>query len=185
MTGRSIYFAQCIAPNGMDMGAIKIGCSYGVGSRLSSISNQVPFACKRLATCPGEMFEESVLHAWLRHERIRGEFFHDGGETRRLVDLVAVTGKFPLAIDPMDLTRPLAWLQPSNVERFMDVHGLTLAEAAAFAGGKLRSYEIQIKAGVPSRRFVAALVVAALKKGHRVNWDSDFLAHAEANGETA
>lgn len=171
---RRIYFARCIAANGADMGAIKIGCSWHFRERAASISAQVPFRCEVLTTCPGEMFEESALHMWLKADHIRGEFFHDRGEVRRFVELVRQTDAMPITIEPN--RPPWPWVKKPGVLNFMAVHGLSLSDATKVSGALLKSYEVMMNSTKgPSRRFVAALTVAALRKGHVVDWQSDFL----------
>ena len=167
MSGRMIYFGRCVAANGADMGAIKIGCSARVEERIAAISTQVPFTCEKLATCPGGWFAEEVLHMWLRADQIRGEFFHDRGETRRLTNLVAATGELPFMVPDVP-----HWEISSVVAlAFMAAHGITAATIAALTGGKVKSYEAMLATQVlPSRRVVAALTVAAIQKQQAVDW---------------
>lgn len=170
-----IYFARCIAANGADMGAIKIGCSCDVERRQSQVETLLPFSMETIATCPGDFFDEYLLHFWLRNDRISGEYFHDRGEVMRLAERATRTGKFPLDIEirrPDDWTD---WVKMSDAIQFMDQYGLTLADVAGESQSKLRTYDQHIKKDdVPNRRFVAALIVAALRKGNAVRWPSDF-----------
>jgi hypothetical protein len=168
---RQVYFARCIAANGADMGAIKIGCSYQPLDRVGAVSALQPYECKLLATCAGTMLEEAIAHLWLREHRIAGEFFHDTPEVMAFVDEVIRTGAFPVRfrIGASEYLPSMA-----EATAFMARHGLVVDEMQALTGATSTTYRDQIKLGKrPNRRFIAAMMVAALRRGHRINWPQD------------
>ncbi len=174
MKPTTIYFAACKAPNGSDIGAIKVGCSANVKKRAKALSAGQPYTCTILATCPGSFLEEAVLHEWLRADQISGEFFHDTAEVRRLISSTRETSRMPVRIEAG--TVPLRWIDQGGTANFMAAHGLTVDEAVKLTGRHVAFFMAGLRQKVPSRRLVASLAVAALKKGHAVNWEADFLA---------
>lgn len=168
-----VYFARCVAVNGADMEAVKIGCSWHVPHRLKSIEALVPFDCELIASVPGDMFLEYTVHMWFRADRIAGEYFR---ATPRVIDFIErakATGKVPLRISVTGDDGP--WLHMPAAIAFMNRHGLTVADVAAVSGSQVKSYQAHLeKAERPNRRFVAAMTVAALERGHRVFWPRDF-----------
>jgi hypothetical protein len=181
---RQVYFARCIAANGADMGAIKIGCSYHPLDRVGAVSALQPYDCRVLASCPGTMLEESVAHLWLRDHRIAGEFFRDAPEVMAFVDEVAGHGRFPerLAIGASEYLPNM-----TQAKNFMARHSVGVDEMQALTGATSSAYRDQIKLGKnPNRRFIAAMIVAALRRGHRVNWPQDLMAEtAPTEGQAA
>lgn len=170
-----LYFAACIGPDGADLGAIKIGCSGDVKRRTDRLSAGQPYTCKLLACCPGAFLEEAVIHEWLHADQISGEFFHDGPAVQLLISRTRETSRMPLAVHSGSV--PLRWIDQSGVANFIAAHGLTLSEAAALTGRRLDFFEAGVRQKTPPRRVVAALAVAAIRKGGTVDWTTDFLAH--------
>lgn len=173
---RRVYFARCIAANGVDMGAIKVGCSFYGVKRLHALSVNEPFDLELIGSFPGEMFEEAAMHCWLRKERIGGEYFHVGGEASRCAEIVAQTGRNPL---PMSMEPPSGtagkWITWDEVTAFMGRAGVTVEEVAEAAGSRLVSYRAHMKhSATPNRKFVAGLTVAAIRKGFEVRWEAPF-----------
>jgi hypothetical protein len=169
-----VYFARCVAANGADMEAIKIGCSWGVTSRLKSIEANVPFDCQFLTDAPGDMFVESAVHMWFRGDRIAGEYFRSSPSLCAFIEEVRQSGEIPLRIRcRKEFDGP--WITMDGVRAFMARHGLTVHDIVSVSGGKVVSCEMHMKqAERPNRRFAAALTVAALERGKRVRWPEDF-----------
>jgi hypothetical protein len=166
-----VYFARCLTANGADMGAIKIGCTYSLDVRLVAIGHSLPFHCEVITSCAGTMFEESAVHLWLADHRISGEYFHDAPEVLRFVAAVQEKRKLPL-----HLTIRNEYPFPSMDEafNFMARHGLAADDLSALTRTRTVTYQNMIaRRDKPNRRFIAALMVAALKKGHHVDWRRD------------
>lgn len=167
MSGQSnIYFARCVAENGADMGAIKIGCSFNYGRRIKMVNAGLPFTCELLAHCPGDMLVENVIHFALRSHKIRGEFFRSDEPVMAMVSSVAKTGLPPFP----DLPETVKFHVPNmdQAREFMRRHDLTIEQMAEITGVRAKSYEIHMqKSNAPNRRFVSALVVCAMEKGIR------------------
>jgi hypothetical protein len=176
LTG-DVYFARCFTARGLDMSAIKIGCSYHLPDRLDALACNLPFDCRLITQCPGSLFEEAIAHLWLKSHRIAGEYFHDAPEVLDFVSEVERTGRFPLKLSVAS-EYPLPTM--AEARNFMARHGLVVADLAAASGVQSPSgYAGMIKRDLkPNRRFIAAMVVAALRKGRRVHWRSD-LRHVE------
>lgn len=172
----SIYFAACITPGGTLLGAIKVGCAANPAKRAMQLSSGQPYTCDVLATCPGGFLEEAVLHEWLLSESISGEFFRDGPKVRALITSVRETSCFPLPLAHAPNVRLVTWFDKLGIAHFMDAHGLTHREAAKLTGRRLTFFQAGEAAKKPPRRYVAALAVAAIRKGHSVSWEADFLA---------
>ena len=183
MKSTSIYFAECIAPDGKPIGAVKIGCSSNVKVRAQKLSAGQPYICNVLASCPGGFLEEAFLHEWLRTDRIDGEFFRDTAEVRRLAASTRETQRFPLPVVVGSV--PLRWIDQSGVFNFLVAHDLPLEQAAELTGRDPVFFEAGSRQKVPQRRFVAALAVAAVRKGDTVDWSADFIAHERRLREAA
>ncbi len=118
-------------------GAIKIGTSTDVRSRLSTLQIASPYELTLLVTIPGDHERERALHDRFDRERLRGEWFRGDGELRMLVQMlsewrgndVACTAlvdgllKFPLEVvdDAKDIEehRRRAALMTDAVRAFM------------------------------------------------------------------
>lgn len=184
MSDPVVYFAQCFASaNGADMGTIKVGCTRNVGGRMNWLKSGEPFEGKIIATCPGEFFEEAALHSWLKADCLRGEYYHDRGEVRRLADLTAATGRMPLPITRAEICH--TWITMAQAEDFLRRHGLERDEVISLSGMYPATFDARIKQRVPSRSFVADLITAALRKGHSVDFERDFLGYSEAKARAA
>lgn len=166
-----VYFARCFTARGVDMHAIKIGCSFNLPHRLDGVTCCQPYDCKLIATVPGELFEEAVCHLWLKSHRIAGEYFHDDPEVMEFIAACERDGKLPL---PMLVSRDHL-PDADEARNFMARHELTIADLARAAGVQSpRSYEVQLKPGKsPNRRFIAAMMTAALRKGRSIDWLAD------------
>lgn len=177
MTNGRVYFARCYTAKGADMGAIKVGCSYHVPNRLLAVECNQPFNLRLVGTCPGTLFEEAVAHLWLKSHRIGGEFFHDHPDVVSFMEEAITKQVFPLGISVAREHMPSA----EEAKYFMQRHGLTIADLAAATGVRsTMTYAPPFKRGVaPNRRIVAAMMVAALRKGQRINWPRD-LSYIEA-----
>ena len=151
----SVYFAECMGPDGSPIGAIKIGCSGNVKLRAQRLAAGQPYSCNVLATCPGGFLEEAFLHEWLRHDQIDGEFFRDTAEVRRLVSSTRETARFPAPVYGGMV--PLRWIDQTGVENFLAAHRLDLETAARLTGRDLVFFEAGVRQKVPPRKLVAAL----------------------------
>ena len=79
--GSFVYFIECA-----EAFAIKIGFTSSVARRFSMLQTSSPFELKLLVTVPGGVEHEARLHWLFQRERIRGEWFRDGGGLRSMVD---------------------------------------------------------------------------------------------------
>jgi hypothetical protein len=179
----SIYFAECIAPDGKPFGAVKIGCSHNVKVRLQKLSAGQPYSCNVLASCPGGFLEEAFLHEWLRADQISGEFFRDTAEVRSLASSTRETNRFPLPVVVGSV--PIRWIDQSGVGNFLAAHDLTVEQAVELTGRDPMFFAAGLRQKVPQRRLVASLAVAAVRKGDTVDWSADFLAHERQLREAA
>lgn len=76
-----IYFVeQC--------GFIKIGFSDNWAKRISSIQNATPFRVRRLIVIKSIVGHEAELHEKFAHHHVRGEWFTDTPEIRKVIDLL-------------------------------------------------------------------------------------------------
>jgi hypothetical protein len=166
----SVYFARCFTTRGMDIGAIKIGSSHYVAHRLDAISTNQPYDCRLIGTCPGNMLEEYAAHLWLRPYRISGEYFHADPEVMDFVERACTSNQFPLPVHDANEYLPSA----AEARNFLECHGLTLEDLAATSGSKVASYKTAFNNDTrPTRRMIAAMMVAALRKGHVIRWQAD------------
>lgn len=171
-----VYFARCVAANGADMEAIKIGLSYDPPARIASVGSLLPFTCEFIGSTPGCLFAENFIHMWLREEAIGGEYFHARGETLRVADHVARTGELPpdmRAIQIADETIvDFRTVEPST---FMHRHKITFEDTEKLAGvGADYHRKLIERKPKGNRRFLAALAVTAVRKGRSVYWPRDF-----------
>lgn len=173
MSVTSVYFAECIGPNGSPMGAIKIGCSARVARRIGQLSSGQPYTCKLLVSFPGHLLDEALMHEWLRDDQISGEFFADTPAVRDVIMSARETQGMPFPVEGAEVR--LADVGAGGVRTFMAMHGLTVAEAAALTGRAAVFYDAGLAQKTPPRALVASLAVAALRKGRRVEWDFDFI----------
>lgn len=170
-----VYFARCVAPNGADMGAIKIGCSHRLDSRITQLSAGEPFRCELLTKFQGTSFSEAAIHFLLRAHKIRGEYFHAEPPVMEMVNRVKRTGVNPLPIKERGEKAPYVWMKMPQVVSFMERHDISAADVADVTGAREKTYANHItKNPIPNRRFVAALTVAAIERGHEVEWPHSF-----------
>lgn len=162
----ALYFAKCVAANGADMGAIKIGCSYRMTHRLADISRNEPFDLELIASCAGDMFQESAVHMWFREHRIGGEFFRDHPDVIEFAQEAQRLGRIPLPISEAEGW----WLTCDEVAAFLDRHKITHDDIAAVAGTRPASVGYALKKPQPNRRLVGAVCIAAIEKGAKVSW---------------
>jgi len=85
-----VYFIQ--AETG---GPIKIGTALDVSKRIAMLQTGNPEQLVVLHTFPGQRDLESALHATLREHRIRGEWFADCPEVRRVMQSTPIALKAP------------------------------------------------------------------------------------------
>lgn len=88
----SIYFIQA-GKNG----PIKIGyTNNGVNERLNQLQTACPYELKLLWVYEGETYTESEVQESLRHEHIRGEWFHPGKDVFEKIKELCITTEIDL-----------------------------------------------------------------------------------------
>jgi len=168
----SVYFAKCIAANGMDMDCIKIGLSHEPVDRVVSVSIQLPFSCELIASVPGDVFLEHFVHMWLRSHKVGGEYFHARGEVLQIAEYARQHGKLPFKVYE---TGEDNWHRV-DVPSYMSKHGITFKEVERLSGVTAGLYRKLIeRKPCGNRRFLAALAVTAIKRGLSVTWQRDFI----------
>lgn len=174
----SIYFARCIGWDGTDMHAFKIGMSHVPDERTAAISSQLPFACEIVATAPGDLFVEGVVHMWLRNHKLGGEYYKAEGETLVLVEFAKRHGRLPFPITHDGNTYSLADV---DIKSFMEKHGLDFDEVERLAGVSAGYYRKLFDDGTRfNRRFLAAVAVSVMRRGFSVQWPLDFIPAVKA-----
>jgi hypothetical protein len=76
-----IYFARCEDMNGY----IKIGRATNPRKRISDLRNGCPYEVILLATLPGGLLREKILHRRFEASRIRGEWFSPSPELMEVI----------------------------------------------------------------------------------------------------
>ena len=171
MSGLSVYFARCTTFDGVDMHAIKIGCSLTVSRRLKAVAMLQPYDCQLLATFDGGLFHEGLMHLWLHKHRIGGEFFRDDPEVIEVIDHVNRTGHAPFQFRE----GPFRWITMDDFRAFIEAYEITAADIAAVTGRKAKTYEIHIKTQEKaSHRLVGAAMVVAMRRGHSITYPNSF-----------
>jgi hypothetical protein len=171
-TNGKVYFGKCFSLDGYDLKVVKIGCAGNPEQRVRQVQTGQPFRVELAAFMPGDMFLEFFIHMWLREEAVSGEFFRLGSETARLLDHVKETGTHPF---PIIWSEPEGWFKTLDVVQFMGRHDITLSEVRKLSGATCKAYDVLLKKErCGNRRFLAALAVAAVKKGIQIDWPKDF-----------
>lgn len=170
MSGRMVYFAECIGPKGAPIGAYKIGCSYGWQSRLKQVSSGLPFSLEIRAAVPGDLVLERICHLALKEYCISGEYFHASERVIKVAKYAAENGRaFQLIEDLGEHTVP-----DGSVKAFMGFHDVTLADICTLLGVAPSQYEKRIeKSKYKSRNLIAAAAVVANRRGQYVRWPTD------------
>lgn len=168
-----VYFAKCIGPTGDPIGAYKIGCSYGWNFRTKQISAAMPFSLEVEATVQGGFVMETAIHLCLKEDCISGEYFHARGEVLEFVKRCATTGSPFARINDAAGTDGMP---DGSLEAFMKFHEVSLHDACSVLGVSVKDYEKKVaKGSFRSRKIVAAVALAAARRGQYVNWPSDAL----------
>ncbi len=177
--GQDVYFARCIAANGMDMQAVKIGCSYGHLNRVASIGLLLPFHCELIGAIPGCMLTEDFIHMWLDAEKIGGEYFHARGETLRVVEHVRLFGSLPSDMRGYQSATDIDTIA-ADIAGFMRRNRITFEDTERLAGVRA-NYHRRLIEREPhgNRRFIAALAVTAVRKGLAISWPDHFKPRAQ------
>jgi hypothetical protein len=167
---RKVYFARCIGPTGVPMGAYKIGCSYGWNDRIKTVTANLPFTLEVAAVVPGSMFMEAAVHLYLKAHRIAGEYFYANEAVERFVQRAAERGEafnyiFDLGSD---------YSNDGTVEAFLHYHGVSLKEACLRAGTDPKRFEAMKVVGKNRRVLVGAALVAA-ERGQVVHWPDNVI----------
>jgi hypothetical protein len=167
-----LYFASCTTVDGIDLGVIKIGLSHKPLKRMRELTVNEPFVCELICTTPGDIFLEYFCHMWLDSDRVAGEYFKKSPEMERMIASIQQTGKLPF---PIEFTSEEGTFIHLDVTRFMRVKGISFRDVEDMTGLNAFYYKKMVeerKHG--SRRFLAALAVTAVKKGHKILWARDF-----------
>lgn len=168
-----VYFARCLTWSGQDMMAIKVGLAIDPVKRAKSVCSQQPYECELVATVPGDSFIEHFVQMWLRAYHLGGEYFRAEGETIRLMDHAREHGELPLPVSERQLGVKFSEL---DVSGFMARNHLTFRDVEALSGTARGHYQKRFeRTGYMNRRMLAALAVAAVKRGVSVQWPLDFI----------
>lgn len=168
----NVYFADCIAINGVDMGVVKIGLSHDVHKRVEAVAVNQPFKCKLICYTPGDLFLEYFVHMWFWKDRVSGEFFRRSDELCRVMDAVQMEGRLPFAVTRKG--RDINFCENDCVG-YMKRMGISFKDIERHAGVTTQHYQKLLeKQGYGNRRFLAALAVASVKMGNSINWVRDF-----------
>lgn len=166
-----VYFARCVTDGGIDMKAIKIGCSHDIDARVAGLQASMPFRCEVLASFPGHTIAENFLHMWLHSIRIRGEFFHDAPE---LMELIAYVQEHEALPFPIEFCADTDWVNNLDLPEYLRRKKLTMRSACKLAGVTSNYPKLLEQQPSGNRRVVAAVMVGAVKAGHRVRYPKDF-----------
>lgn len=168
--GQTVYFARCIGPSGAPLGAYKIGCSHGHGTRIKAVTVNLPFTLELIATTQGGLVTEAACLLHLREYRIRGEYVAENDATTFFMRRVVATGSaFHFLNDLGDFVEGDEWLEP-----FLAYHGVTLAEACEVLGKSVKQYENSKTIG-RNRRLIAAAALVAMDRQQYVRWPTDVI----------
>lgn len=174
LPGPSVYFAKCVTADGVDMNAVKIGCSYGFSERLSALEANMPFNCEFLCSLPGTFFLERFMHFWLRNDRIGGEYFRFCPELKKIVSSIKTTGSLPFSLTLAD--PKFDDIQAIDCVSFMQERGISFRDISKHTGVIAARYRTVLnKDPSGNRRLASALAVTAVRKGQSVKWPHDLL----------
>lgn len=172
----SVYFAKCVALDGYDLKATKIGLSHDPEKRIPQVAAGQPFKCELIASVPGNLYLEYFLQIWLRGECLGGEFFY-GEETTRITEYARKYGRTPFRVKE---GREDIYFSKIDCLDYMARHGITFKDISKHSGVYAERYNDLLKREPwGNRRFLAALSVTAVKKGIPVKWPHDFLPREE------
>lgn len=101
---RKIYFAAC-------NGRIKVGIAQDVIARVRQIGEHLSDPIEIIGVIPGDHKQEKAIHAALRDHRLKGEWFRDCENVRRLLRDFMLGAPTPptLAIPKVAKVKPLAF----------------------------------------------------------------------------
>jgi hypothetical protein len=80
-TDTFVYFARAL-----EMDCVKIGFAHDVASRVASIQVAQPYTLEVMATVPGGVRHEGLVHTAFNAERIRGEWFRLSPRLRSFIE---------------------------------------------------------------------------------------------------
>lgn len=87
---RTIYFAQLLLG-----GPIKIGCTINPSLRLADLQKEFSAPLQFIATAPGRMCDEALIHRTFSADRFVDEWFHPSDAIAGLVSHVRLHGSLP------------------------------------------------------------------------------------------
>lgn len=168
----NVYFADCTTITGVDMGVVKIGVSHAVEKRVEAVAVNQPFKMQLICHTPGDLFLEYFVHMWLWKDRVSGEFFRRSDEMDRIIAGIQKNGRLPFAV-----TRTGEQINfcENDCPAYMARMNISFKDIEVHAGIGTQHYRKLLethKSG--NRRFLAALAVASVKMGNRINWVRDF-----------
>lgn len=168
----NVYFADCETVDGIDMGVVKVGLSHKPEERVRMVTTTEPFICKLVCHTPGDMFLEYFCHMWLNNDHVAGEYFRRSDEVKRLIASIKDTGSLPF---PIEFVEPEGFFIHLDVAGYMDRNGISFRDVEKATGITTQHYrKILAKKKCGNRRLLAAVSVAAVKKGLTVHWARDF-----------
>lgn len=121
MTDGNVYMIGCFSGS-----YVKIGYSADPAARLKQLKTGCPFPLELLATVPGDLNFEQVLHLWFDDLRIDGEWFH--------FPLRDSTDQFRQAIERIATMDgcPFEWQELYvDVKKYNQPHRMTLCDRLA------------------------------------------------------
>jgi len=172
--GSYVYFAKCLTIDGADMNAIKVGLSSDLPTRIAALASNQPYFCELISAVPGDMFLEHFTHMWLREFNISGEYFRAVKEVVDLAHFARDKGKLPF---PVKFVSKNDWSFRESIDcvSYMERKGISFADIGECVGIETAHYKKLLEREPwGNRRFLAALSVTAVKKGHSVVWVRDF-----------
>lgn len=174
MRASSVYFATCWLPNGVDTGMIKVGVSVDTESRLPGLGTGNPLDHRLFGEVPGDYFSECLAHLILRPFKVRGEYFWFTPDCRAVVEQMISQECVHASV--ADGGEPRFCVAMMDVRSGMRRLRVSLDELAVSYGRRTSVFKtLQDNKPVFSRPLMAAVVLAAVKKGRRVVMPDDFL----------
>lgn len=170
--GCKVYFARCIGPNGLPIGAYKIGASYGHNERIKRVAISLPFTLELAAVTPGSTIMEAICHVYLREYCVGGEYFRECPEVNKFVARVAATGSAFHYISDSGYDR----LPDASIDPFMAYHGVTSAEVGDYLKRPADKITKLRKSGHRSRNIIGAAALIAASRRQYVRWPDDLIA---------
>ena len=171
-TSRRVYFAKCIGPTGDEIGAYKIGCSYGHNYRVKALSANLPFTLEIQATVPGDLLLEAICHMKFREDRVGGEYFKYSEELHDFVKRASEKGfAFHFFEDNSSMR---SGSDQDLVAGFLSFHGVTLDEACHRAALDPKRYRAVGDGKIKrSSKMIAGAALVAMSRQQFVVWPDD------------